>query len=69
MTKSGKLILVEAKGDHLDGDNSKTKLKLGRVWQGKAGSNYRYFMVYKDKDLGLDGAYTIDNFVDVIKNL
>ena len=69
MTKSGKLVLVEAKGDYLDGDDSKTKLKLGRKWQSQAGANYRYFMVFKDKELGLDGAYTIDNFVDVIKNL
>ena len=69
MTKSGRLILVEAKGDYLDGDDSKTKLKLGRRWQAQAGSNYRYFMVFKDKKLGLDGAYTMDNFLDVIKNL
>lgn len=69
MTKSGKLILVEAKGDYLDGDDSKTKLKLGRKWQAQAGSNYRYFMVFKDKNLGLDSAYTIDSFVDIIKNL
>lgn len=69
MTKSSRLILVEAKGDYLDGDDSKTKLKLGRRWQAQAGSDYRYFMVFKDKDLGLDGAYTIDSFVDVIKNL
>ena len=69
MTKSGRLILVEAKGDYLDGDDSKTKLKLGRRWQAQAGSNYRYFMVFKDKDLGLDGAYTMDNFMGIIKNL
>ena len=69
MTKSGRLILVEAKGDYLDGDDSKTKLKLGRRWQAQAGSNYRYFMVFKDKELGLDGAYTMDSFMDIIKNL
>lgn len=69
MTKSGGLILVEAKGDYLDGDDSKTKLKLGRRWQAQAGSNYRYFMVFKDKELGLDGAYTMDSFMDIIKNL
>lgn len=69
MTKSGRLILVEAKGDYLDGDDSKTKLKLGRRWQAQAGSDYRYFMVFKDKELGLDGAYTMDGFLDVLKNL
>lgn len=69
MTKSGKLVLIEAKGDYLDGDDSKTKLKLGRTWQAQAGRMYRYFMVFKDKELGLDGAYTLDGFVDVMKEL
>lgn len=68
-TKSGKTVLIEAKGDYLDGDDSKTKLKLGRKWQSLAGSLYRYFMVFEDKDLGQDGAYTIDKFVEMFKNL
>ncbi|MCD8159376.1 MAG: hypothetical protein LUD77_10985 [Clostridiales bacterium] len=49
MTKSGKLVLIEAKGDYLDGDDSKTKLKLGRQWQSQAGRMYRCFMVFKEK--------------------
>ncbi|MCD7831749.1 MAG: DEAD/DEAH box helicase family protein [Firmicutes bacterium] len=69
MTKSGKLVLIEAKGDYLDGDDSKTKLKLGRQWQSQAGRMYRYFMVFKEKELGMDGAYTLDKFVDVMKEL
>lgn len=69
MTKSGNLVLIEAKGDYLDGDDSKTKLKLGRQWQSQAGRMYRYFMVFKDKDLGMNGAYTLDKFVDVMKDL
>lgn len=68
-TKSGKIILIEAKGDYLDGDDSKAKLNLGRKWQEQAGPLYRYFMVFKDKDLGLDGAYTLDNFADVMKDI
>ncbi|QQO07578.1 DEAD/DEAH box helicase [Breznakiella homolactica] len=69
MTKSGKIVLIEAKGDYLDGDDSKTKLKLGRQWQAQAGANFRYFMVFKDKELGLDGAYTLDKFAEVMKDL
>ncbi len=69
MTKSEKLVLIEAKGDYLDGDDSKAKLELGRQWQSQAGSKYRYFMVFKDKELGLDGAYTLDRFVDVMKEI
>lgn len=69
MTKSGKIVLIEAKGDYLDGDDSKTKLKLGRHWQAQAGNQYRYFMVFKKKDLGLDGSYTLDAFAEVLKDL
>lgn len=68
-TKSGKIVLIEAKGDYLDGDDSKTKLELGRKWQEQAGRLYRYFMVFKDKDLGMDGAYTLDKFVDIMKEI
>ncbi|MBR6403979.1 MAG: restriction endonuclease, partial [Eubacterium sp.] len=68
-TKSGKIILIEAKGDYLDGDDSKSKLKLGRKWQSQAGHLYRYFMVFKDKELGMDGAYTIDKFTEMFKEI
>jgi type III restriction enzyme len=68
-TKSGKILLIEAKGDYLDGDDSKTKLKLGRRWAYEAGKQYRYFMVFKDKELGEDGAYKVDSFVEVLKEL
>ena len=69
MTKSGKLVLIEAKGDYLDGDDSKDKLELGRKWQQQSGKDYRYFMVFEKKVLGLDGSYTLDEFVDVMKKL
>ena len=67
-TKKGKLLLIESKGDYLDGDDSKAKLNLGRSWQNAAGSDYRYFMVFKDKVIG-NGSYTLDEFAEMIKNL
>ena len=69
MTKSGKLLLIEAKGDYLDGDDSRAKLELGRKWQEQAGRMYRYFMVFKDKELGMDGSYTLDKFADIIREI
>ncbi|MBR1472490.1 MAG: DEAD/DEAH box helicase family protein [Lachnospiraceae bacterium] len=68
-TVSGKLLLVEAKGDHLDGDDSREKLALGRRWQAQAGARYRYFMVFQDKDMGLDSAYTLETFLEVLKEI
>jgi len=69
MTKAGKLVLIEFKGDDRDNNDSKMKLELGRQWQAQAGPNYRYFMVFKNKDLGIDGAYTLEQFVKIMKEL
>ena len=69
MTKTGKLVLIETKGDYLDGDDSRRKVELGKKWESLAGRGYRYFMVFKDKNLGIDGAYTLDQFIDVMKEL
>lgn len=68
-TKNGKVVLVETKGDYLDGSDSERKLKLGRKWQSLAGAAYRYFMVFESKEIEGDGAYTLDDFVEVFKNL
>ncbi|WP_313755993.1 DEAD/DEAH box helicase family protein [Tissierella sp.] len=69
MTKNGNLVLVETKGDHLVNDESKQKLSIGRLWEAKAGNNYRYLMVFNNKDLKLDGAYTLDEFMGVMRKL
>jgi len=69
MTKSGKLVLIEYKGDDRDNSDSKRKLNLGRKWQAQTGQNYRYFMVFKNRDFGIDGAYTLDQFVEIMKEL
>ena len=69
MTKSGKLVLIEYKGDDRDNSDSERKLKLGRSWQAQCGANYRYFMVFKNREFGIDGAYTLDRFVEIMKGL
>ena len=69
MTKSGKLVLVEYKGDDRDNSDSERRLKLGRSWAAQAGPNYRYFMVFKNRNFGIDGAYILDDFVRVMREL
>ncbi len=63
-TKKGKIILLETKGDHLDAEK---KIKLGNLWANKAGNEYRYFLVYKEREV--DGAYTKSEFFEIYKNL
>lgn len=69
MTANGVLVLIEAKGDYLANDDSRAKLLLGRKWQAQVGSQYRYFMVFEDKNMKLDGAYTLDRFIEVMRDL
>ncbi len=63
-TKSGKTILLETKGDHLDAEQ---KIRLGKLWASKAGNDYRYFMVYDRRTV--DGAYKLEDFINVIKGI
>ena len=65
--KNGKIIIIETKGDYLDNTDSKDKIKLGNTWAIKAGDNYRYYMVFENNNL--DGAKTIRELIDIIKNI
>ena len=69
MTKSGKLLLVETKGDHLDNDDSKEKAKTGAKWANLAGQQYRYFMVFESKQPDYPGAYSFDRFMEIVREL
>lgn len=69
MTNSGRLVLIEYKGDDRDNSDSERKCTLGRQWQAQAGQNYRYFMVFKNREFGIDGAYTLDRFIAIMKEL
>ena len=63
-TKSGKTLVVETKGDHLDAEQ---KIKLGATWAQKAGNAFRFFMVYERRVV--DGAYKLDDFLNVLREI
>ena len=63
-TKSGKTLLLETKGDHLDAEQ---KIRLGCLWASKAGNNFRYFMVYEKRTV--DGAHKLEDFLNIMKNI
>jgi type III restriction enzyme len=63
-TKSGKIVVLETKGDHLDAEQ---KIRLGNLWANKAGNDYRYFMVYERRNV--DGAYNLEGFLKIMKEL
>ena len=69
MTTSGKILMIETKGDHLDNDESKAKAKIGHQWAMLAGSKYRYFMAFQSKSPDYPGAYSYDRFMEIVKEL
>lgn len=69
MTKRGKMLMIETKGDHLENRETKNKLAEGRAWQNLAGVLYRYFLVFKSKELNIEGAYQFDRFIETLKQL
>ena len=69
MTKKGNIVVIETKGDDRDNSDSRAKLALGKKWEVLAGARYSYFMVFDEKDTGLDGAMTVADFIGTMKRL
>lgn len=68
LLKSGHIILIETKGRHLDNSDSKSKILLGRAWAEKAGSKYRYFMVYEGENPP-EGSWRLEDTLTIIKRM
>ena len=68
-TRSGKLLMIESKGDFLTNSDSARKVKLGRAWEKLAGPQYRYYMVFQDQAMAADGAYPLDRFIEIARGL
>lgn len=69
MTQRGIILVIETKGDHLDGGKSKMKAKIGSQWDNLAGTGYRYFMVFQTESPDWPGAYSYDRFMEIVKGL
>lgn len=63
-TKAGRIIALETKGDDRDNTDSELKLKLGKLWEAKAGRDYRYMMVFENNPI--DGA---ERLADALKKI
>ena len=72
MTESGKVLLIETKGDQLENIESRVKAEIGSKWAAKAsilGKTYKYYMVYQSKEPGYEGAYSHDRFMEIVRGL
>ena len=66
--QSGKIALIETKGDDRDNSDSLDKIELGSYWSNMAGSStFKYYMVFDKKKV--DGAFTISEVLERLKEL
>ncbi|MDE7096767.1 MAG: hypothetical protein K2O47_04660, partial [Muribaculaceae bacterium] len=67
VTKNGKIIMLETKGDDRKNPDSMTKLKLGKAWANACGNDYRYFMVFENNPM--EGALSVNKFIETLSLL
>lgn len=67
LTSSGKVLVIETKGDDRDNSDSAMTLRLGNTWADKAGDNFSYFMVFDNNPL--EGAWYFSDFIDVVRRI
>ena len=66
-TKSNKTIVLETKGVDRDNSDSEAKIRLGKAWERKAGSSFKYFMVFDKKEV--KDSHKLDDFLKLIKEM
>ena len=64
-TLKGNIVIVETKGDDRDNSDSAKKVKMGNALASY--SNIKYFMVFDHKKM--EGAYKLDEFLNMFKNM
>jgi type III restriction enzyme len=67
VSKTGKIIIVETKGDDRDNSDSAAKCRLGNKWAELAGKDYLYFMIFDKK--AIEGAYNVEKAKELLRQL
>ncbi len=64
---NGITVMLETKGNHLDGSDSMNKLACGDTWSNQAGQKFFYFMVFEDSPI--EGAVSVNTFINSLQQL
>ena len=68
-TNNGCVIMVEVKGNHLNGTDAKDKMELGKRWEAAAGKNFKYFMVFRKPEDAVPNAMDFNSFLNTLQCL
>ncbi|WP_319562527.1 DEAD/DEAH box helicase family protein [Marispirochaeta sp.] len=66
-TRSGKIIVLETKGDDRDNSDSRRKVHLGKEWSARSGDQYEYMMVFDQNPV--EDAWSLSDFVEVMRRM
>ena len=71
LAEKGTVVLLETKGEQLDGSDSQSKIRAGQAWENAANQpdderKYEYSMVFETGKL--DGAYSVEEMLDRLGN-
>ena len=69
LTQSGKVVLIETKGDDRDNSDSAHKLELGKMWQSHVQRHgaFSYFMVFQNNPI--EGALRLEEMIKRMKEM
>jgi type III restriction enzyme len=67
VTKNGRILIVETKGDDRDNSDSLQKIDLGEIWANKAGDKFEYLMVFDNKQV--ERAYRLTDAINLISQM
>ena len=68
-TNKGCTVLVEVKGNHLDGSDAQDKMELGKRWEAAAGKDFKYFMVFRNPAGAVPNAMAFNSFLNTLQCL
>lgn len=68
-TNKGCIVMVEVKGNHLNGSDAQDKMFLGKKWEAAAGYNYKYFMVFRKPEDAIEQAMDFNAFLNTLRCL
>ena len=71
VTQKGTVVLLETKGNQLDGSDSLAKIRAGQAWENTTnqlndGRKYRYMMVFEHEKL--ENAYSVTEMLERLKH-
>lgn len=67
LTRSGKVLVIETKGDDRDNSDSSKKIRLGEKWAMQAGNSFKYMMIFDNQ--GVPGAFRRDEAIAKIAQM